>query len=112
MLATCDSKAPLIADVCKRGGAWPALWDTARHLGSRHTLGLQYLTRLLAHHGRGSAPCPQCNTDLSDGATTLIDRVLQKHEGVTNLSGFSTESVISMLTNRDITFVYRFRSLF
>ena len=81
MLATCDSKAPLIADVCKRGGAWPALWDTARHLGSRHTLGLQYLTRLLAHHGRGSTPCPQCDTDVSDGATTLIDHVLQKHEG-------------------------------
>ena len=36
----------------------------------------QYLIRLLAYHGRGSTPCPQCDTDLSDGATTLIDHVL------------------------------------
>ena len=42
------SKVPLIAEVCKQGGSWPALWDTVRHLGSRHTVGLQHLSRMQA----------------------------------------------------------------
>ena len=32
MLATCDTKTPLIGDVCKCSGAWLAVWDSARHL--------------------------------------------------------------------------------
>ena len=112
MLATCDTKAPLIANVCKCGGAWPAVWDSARHLGSRHTLGLQSLTRLLAHHGKGSSPCPKCDVVLSDSTTTLIDHVLCAHVEITKLAGFSTETVISKIANRDIIFVYRFRSFF
>ena len=72
MLATCDTKAPLIADVCKCSGAWPAVWDSARHLGSRHTLGLQSLTRLLAHHGRGSSPCPKSPTVNSASFPTVL----------------------------------------
>ena len=40
-------KAPLIAEVEKRGGSWLALWDTALHLGSCHATGLQHLSRTL-----------------------------------------------------------------
>ena len=72
ILATCDTKAPLIADICKCSGAWPAVWDSARHLGSRHTLGLQSLTRLLAHHGRGSSPCPKSPTVNSASFPTVL----------------------------------------
>ena len=42
LLDLCTSKTPLIAEVCKQDGSWPALWDTVRHLGSRHTVGLQH----------------------------------------------------------------------
>ena len=37
------------------------LWDSAHHLGTKHLKGLQNLTRLLAHHGQGSKPCPLCD---------------------------------------------------
>jgi len=109
-LATRNTKAPLIADVSGQGGVWPAVWDSARHLGSRHMASLQSLTHILAHHGRGSSPCPQCDTDLSN--TTLIDHVLQSHKAMTKLSGLDKESVISKIANRDITFVYRFHLFF
>ena len=54
ILKRCILKAPLIAQVVTAGGSWPKLWDTALHLGSKHLQGLQNLTRLMAHHGRGS----------------------------------------------------------
>ena len=65
LLVRCTSKASLIAEVCKQGGSWPALWETVHHLGSRHTVGLQHLFRMQAHHGRGQKPCPLCEEQLS-----------------------------------------------
>ena len=40
LLDLCTMKAPLIAEVVKLDGSWPALWDTVRHLGSRQTIRL------------------------------------------------------------------------
>ena len=70
------SKAPLIAEVCKQGGSWPALWDTVRHLGSRHTVGLQHLSRMQAH---GPKPCPLCEEQHS--GVTLTDHALSSQDG-------------------------------
>ena len=65
-LEKCTERAPLIAEVVCRGGSWMRLWDAALHLGTRHTDGLQALSRMLAHHGRGSKPCPLCNGSTLD----------------------------------------------
>ena len=83
------SKAPLIAKVCKQGGSWPALWDTVRHLGSRHTVGLQHLSRMQAHHGRGPKPCPLCEEQLS--GVTLTDHVLSSHNQEFQLPSLTPE---------------------
>ena len=78
LLDLCISKAPLIAKVVKDGGSWPALWDSVRHLDSRHTIGLQHLSRILALHGRESKPCPLCDQQLS--SDSLTDHILTLHE--------------------------------
>ena len=46
----CKNKAPLIAEVAEKS-RWPRIWDTA---------GLQALTKLMSHHGRGRRPCLFC----------------------------------------------------
>ena len=74
-LEKCALKAPLIAQVVVAGGSWPKLWDNALHLGSRHLKGLKNLTRIMAHHGQGSKPCPLCDTSTQP----LIDHVLAQH---------------------------------
>ena len=44
--------APLIAQVERRAG-WVRLWDAALDYGVSHTRGLQLLSRVLSHHGKG-----------------------------------------------------------
>ena len=66
----CSEKTPLISDVEKCVG-WTKLWDAALDLGANHTRGLQALSRLMSHHGRGSKPCPMC--DESGPLTCLLD---------------------------------------
>ena len=60
-LERCAERAPLIAEVVNRGRNWSRLWDATLHLGTRHTDGLQALSKMLAHHGRGVKPCPLCH---------------------------------------------------
>ena len=112
LLDRCLAKAPLIAEVVKRGGSWPALWDSVRHAGSRHTTGLQHLSRLLAHHGRGSKPCPRCEEKPAGG--DLTEHVLTIHKEDINIRPHLTaETLLNHLVERDnILFTYRFRNLF
>ena len=107
----CSVKAPLIAEVVKRGGSWPALWDTVRHLGSRHTSGLQHLSRMIAHHGKGSNPCPRCEGKPS--STNLTEHILSMHNDTINLQPqLTTETLLGQLAERNVLFSYRFRNLF
>ena len=48
-----QSKFLTITGVTSRGGSWPKLLNSALHLSSRHTIGLQNLSSLMGHHGRG-----------------------------------------------------------
>ena len=70
LLDLCISRALIIAKVVKDGGSWPPLWDSVRHLDSRHTIGLQHLSRVLTHHGKESKPCPLCDQQLSSDSFT------------------------------------------
>ena len=109
VLEKCVLKAPLIAQVVSAGGSWPKLWDAALHLGSKHLQGLQNLTKLMAHHGRGSKPCPLCDAS----TLPLLDHVLNQHHNDLGLScisesPLSTDELMSLLVNCDIRFVYKF----
>ena len=104
----CTSKAPPIAQVVIKGGSWPRLWDYASHLDSRHLRGLQNLTRLMAHHGRGTKPCPLCD----DSTQLLIDHVLACHHNDLGLNSISKtplscNELLSHLVDLDIHFVYK-----
>ena len=110
LLDLCAMKAPLIAEVVRLDGSWPALWDTVRHLGSRHTIGLQHLSRMLSHHGRGSKPCPLCDDKLSGGSLTA--HVLAQHKDDIKLPLLTTENLLTQLVERNVLFAYRFRNLF
>ena len=73
-LQRCSVKATVIAELAIRGG-WSRAWDAALDLGEKSIRGLQYLSRVMSHHGRGNHPCPLCNAiyftqDLS--ASTLV----------------------------------------
>ena len=57
----CREKAPLIVEVAGRIG-WVKLWDVALDLGAKAGKGLQMLSRIMSHHGRGSQPCQLCDT--------------------------------------------------
>ena len=86
----CALKAPSIAQVVTAGGSWSKLWDGTRHLSMKHLRGLQNLTRLMAHNGQGSKPCPLCDAPTHP----LIEHVLTQHHSDTGLSGIS-ESPLS-----------------
>ena len=47
----CWEKAPVIAEVAKRVD-WARLWDA--DIGGNAVRGLQMLSRVMSHHGRGS----------------------------------------------------------
>ena len=57
----CSRTFPTISGVIDGGGSWPKLWGSALHLGSRHTIGLRNLSRLMGHHGRDLHPFPLCD---------------------------------------------------
>ena len=112
-LEMCALKAPFIAQVVTDGGSWPKLWDCALHLGSKHLKGLQNLTRLMAHHGRGSKLCPLCDAPTHP----LIEHVLTQHHSNLSLSSIfdsplSTDKLLTQLLDCDICFVYKLWKLF
>ena len=55
MQRKCRVKAALIVRVEELVG-WRRLWDELLVCKSRHLEGLQALSRLMSHHGRGSKP--------------------------------------------------------
>lgn len=44
---------PIKSEVVSRIG-WARLWDAALDLGAKAVKGLQFLSRIMSHHGRGS----------------------------------------------------------
>ena len=49
----CWEEAPVIAKVARRVG-WARLWDATLDVGGKAVRGLQMLSRVMSHHGRGS----------------------------------------------------------
>ena len=89
LVRNCRLKSLTIAGVTSRGGSVPKLWDSALHLGSRHTIGLHNLSRLMGHHGRGLHPCPLC--DVQGLPISIIDHTLSVHHSEIGLNFNSTD---------------------
>ena len=53
----CWVKAPVIAEVARQVG-WAILWDATLDIRGKAVKGLQMLSRVMSHYGRGSRPCP------------------------------------------------------
>ena len=103
-------KSPSIECIIRRGGSWPKLWDSALHLGSRHTIGLKNLSKLLVHHGRGLHPCPLCDEQVL--SIPIIDHVISAHKGETGLNFDSVDRLLSLLVDGDIILVSYFHFSF
>ena len=52
----CGEKALVIAEVAGRVG-WARLWDAALDSGGKTVRGMQMLSRVMSHHGRGGRAC-------------------------------------------------------
>ena len=100
LVEKCSMKSPSIACIIRKGGSWPKLWDSALHLGSRHTIGLQNLSRLLVHHGRALHPCPLC--DEQGLSIPIIDHVISAHKGETGLNIDLVDRLLLLLVDGDI----------
>ena len=108
-LEKCRERAPLIVGVVDKGESWARLWDSALHLGTRHTDGLKALSRMLAHHGHGSKPCPLC--DENNLAPNPIGHLLRVHQHEIGLDRTPLDSVDKLLTqivDCNIQFLYNF----
>ena len=67
----------MIAEVARQVG-WAQLWDATLDIGGKAVRGLQMLSRVMSHHGRGSRPCPQC--DAAALQSSVLDRILEHHK--------------------------------
>ena len=72
----CVEKSHLIAEVAK-DISWSKLWDTCLSFGEKYTTGLQKLSRVMSHHGRGQYPCPLYEN--SEFRTTVIEHIMEYH---------------------------------
>ena len=91
------------------GVGWPKLWDTALDLGQRHTRGLQVLSRLMSHHGRGLKPCPMGSETNLD--TPILDHILCDHGDKLQLD-LSPGQLLTKIVGLDIDFLYRFWNVY
>ena len=71
----CWEKAPVIAEVARRVG-WARLWDATLDIGGKAVRGLQMLSRVMSHHGRGSRP--RC--DAAALQSSVLDHILEHHK--------------------------------
>ena len=55
----CWEKVPVIAKVARRVG-WAQLWDATLDIGGIAVRGLQMLSRVMSHHGRGKPTLSTC----------------------------------------------------
>ena len=112
-LKKCKERAPLIVEVVNKGGSWARVLDSALHLGTWHTDGLKALSRMLAHHGHGSKPCPLCDKiNLDPNPIGNLMRVHQHEIGLDRTPVDSVDQLVTQIADCHIQFLYKFRILF
>ena len=90
-------KSSAIAEVATRGG-WSRIWDATLDLGEKSVKGLQHLSRVMSHHGRGDKPCPLCDT--ASPQTSLLQHLLDHHSKDLHLDkGLCSDNVLDWLSS-------------
>ena len=108
-LVRCREKASMIARVEGEVG-WRRLWDELLSFNLRHMVGLQVLSRLMSHHGRGSKPCPFCE---EDSLASELNHILARHGAEMGLVGACNRDwVMEHLKELDINFLAKFCNIF
>ena len=107
LVERCAVKAPLIAEVEESVG-WARLWDGTLNFGIQHTRGLQVLSRVMSHHGRGCRPCPLCESAPLE--TSVFNHVLCEHFG--ELGPEPGSEVLHRLVDFNLSFLAKFRNLY
>ena len=76
----CGEKAPVIAEVAGRVG-WARFWNAALDSGGKTVRGLQMLSRVMSHHGKGGRPCPLCDAAALQCSVLdhILDHILDHH---------------------------------
>ena len=106
LLRKCREKAALIVRVEELVG-WRRLWDELLVYKSRHLEGLQALSRLMSHHGRGSKPCTLC--DITNLTVSVLSHVLLRHNDVLKVQPLPDEDVVlKKLEGMDLSFLTNF----
>ena len=106
----CWVKAPVIAEVARRVG-WARLWDVTLDIGGKAVRGLQMLSRVMSHHGRGSRPCPLC--DAAALQSTVLDHILEHHRGELFLEPeLDANQLLTLLEQFHLNILGRFRNLY
>ena len=106
----CWVKAPVIAEVARRVG-WARLWDVTLDIGGKAVRGLQMLSRVMSHHGRGSRPCPLC--DAAALQSTVLDHILEHHRGELLLEPeLDVNQLLTLLEQFHLNILGRFRNLY
>ena len=109
LLRKCREKAALIVRVEELVG-WRRLWDELLVYKSRHLEGLQALSRLMSHHGRGSKPCTLC--DSTNLTVSVLSHVLLRHNDVLKVQPLPDEDVgewvLKKLECLDLSFLTNF----
>ena len=96
-LEKCRERAPLIVGVVDKGesrGQTLGFCTTSGYMA--YTDGLKALSRMLAHHGHGSKPCPLC--DENNLAPNPIGHLLRVHQHEIGLDRTPLDSVDKLLT--------------
>ncbi len=110
LLKRCAVKAPLIAEIEERIG-WARLWDATLNFGVQHTRGLQMLSRIMSHHGRGNRPCPLCDTAPLE--SSVMEHLLGAHCVELGLDpGTKSEMVLNWIVELQLVFLAKFRNIY
>ena len=103
LIDRCREKAPVIAVIAGQVG-WARLWDAALDFGGKTVRGMQMLTRVMSHHGRGSRPCPLC--DDATLQSSVLDHILANHGGELFLEPeLDTNQLLTLLEQLQLGFV-------
>ena len=76
------------------------MWDRTLEFGVQHARGLQTISRVMAHHGFGSQPCPLC--EAGDLQVSVYHHLLDIHK---HKFGLTDQDPITKLENLDVGFL-------
>ena len=113
VLGKCAEKTPMIAKV-EEHLSWAKLWDQTLDLGGKAVLGLQMISRVMSHHGRGMHPCHLCKEETALGDVTLLEHIITTHYQELHLAhrSFDYSDLLGKISNLELEILHKFKNVF